>query len=202
MRIVSSLILALTLLATSFAYPALADEGNSVGVCCAWNDKLSDRVLTYKISGGDDAARQAVREAVEEWDAALAGLELTEVFGKTKADINVKFKTGGGQIQGMALRKFDSSGFVSSVDLTISGSAFGNPNNVNTVKQITKHEMGHALGLGHANFNGDLMSTTVSGGSETISACDVNGVLEANHWKLVDGFDAPHIPHVDHVHCP
>jgi len=182
-------------------------HGNSIEVCCAWNDKLADGELTYRISGGDATAQQAVREAIEEWDANI-GLMLTELVinsgnggGKTKADIEVKFKEGGGTIAGQALRKFDRSGFVNSVQISISGKAFGTTNNVIIVKQVTKHEMGHALGLGHANFDGDLMSTTVQSGSGVISLCDINGVIEANHWKLVDNYNTPHTPHVTHVHC-
>jgi matrixin len=179
-----------------------AADGDSIGICCAWNEnKLGDGDLTYKINGGDEAARQAVRDAIEEWDAAVSGLTLTEVSGKIKPDIDVKFKKGGGVIAGQALRHSDGNGFIDSVRLMISGSAFGAPNNVDTVEQITKHEMGHSLGLGHANFDGDLMSTTVQSGTGTISSCDVQGVSEANHWKLVDGSDEAHHPHVTHVHC-
>lgn len=180
---------------------SMADPGNSISICCAWGDKLADGELTYRISGGDDAAKQAVRNAIEEWDSTVAGLTLTEITGKVKADIDVKFKNGGGRIAGQTLRSFDSTGFVDGVRITISGSAFGSPNNIATVEQVTKHEIGHALGLGHANFDGDLMSTTVQTGTGTISACDVDGVIEANHWKLVDSADAPHDPHVTHVHC-
>jgi hypothetical protein len=101
----------------------------------------------------------------------------------------------------MAIRKFSSDGYITSVSLTISGSAFGSPNNEYIVKQITKHETGHAFGLGHANFDGDLMSPTVSGGSGSISTCDIEAVKEAQHRKLVDGATIPHKPHVNHEHC-
>lgn len=178
-----------------------AHEGNAIAICCAWNGNLADGDLTYKISGGDDAAQSVVRTAVEEWDSVLTGMTLTEVTGKTKANINIKFKKGGGQIQGMALRHFDGNGFINRCDLNISGSAFGSPNNATTVAQITRHEVAHCFGINHANFNGDLMSPTVSGGSATISACDVAAVRAANHWKLVDEVNTPHQPHVDHVHC-
>ena len=120
----------------------------AIDVCCAWNGNLADGVLTYKISGGDAAAQETVRDAVEEWESPTVpgvtptGLTLTEVSGKTKPNIDIKFKRGGGAVQGQALRKFDDQGFITSVRLTISGQAFGE--NIDAVAQITLHEMGHA----------------------------------------------------------
>ena len=204
MQKVMPLIATMAILLTTFlSLPnlALAHAGDSISICCAWNDKLSDATLTYKISGGDDAAKNAVRNAIEEWDTALTGVQLDEVTGKTKADVEVHFKQGGGMIAGQALSKFDTNGFITSVRIQISGSAFGTENNVAIVEQITKHEFGHALGIGHANFDGDLMSTTVQSGTGTISTCDINSVIAANHWKLVNGDTVPHAPHVNHVHC-
>lgn len=195
----SGIMLVLAVLAPSNLL--VAQEANSIDICCAWNKKIIDGDLTYKISGGDGTAQQTVRYAIEEWDLALTGITLTEVSGTAKADIDVKFKNGGGRIAGQALRKFDSNGFINSVQLTISGKAFGTQNNIDTVAQITKHEMGHALGLGHANFDGDLMSTTVQAGTGIISNCDINGVIAANHWQLVDNVTTPHSPHVDHIPC-
>ena len=180
---------------------AQADAGDSIGVCCAWNSELADGDLTYKISGGDDAAQLVVRLAVEEWEVAVTGLTLTEITDRTKPNIKIKFKRGGGVIAGQALRKFDDGGFIKSVDLTISGSNFGEGNNPDIVGRITKHEMGHALGTGHANFDGDLLSTSVGAGISAISPCDVDTVIAANHWKLADAITTPHVPHVTHVHC-
>ncbi len=180
---------------------------NSIGVCCAWNDKLADGILTFKVSGGDTAAQDTVRQAVADWDTQVDSLgravSFVEVSGRTKADINLKFKQGGGQIQGQALRHFDSAGFINSMDITVSGSAFGTPNNATIVGQIAKHEFGHALGINHADFDGDLMSTTVSGGSSTISACDLSAVQAALHWYFVDPTltPGPHQPHTPAVTC-
>jgi len=200
LSVVAAAMAAIPVFASQYAQQASADVGNAVGVCCAWDARLADGQLTYKISGGDAAAQTAVREAIEEWETAT-GITLDEVSGKgVKADVNVNFKKGGGMIAGQALRSFDSDGFVKGVKVAVSGSAFGSVNNVDTVKQVVKHEFGHALGLNHANFDGDLMSTTVQTGSGIISGCDIQGVMEANHWKLVDN-STPHAPHVNHVHC-
>jgi hypothetical protein len=202
-KVMLSSLTATILLTTFLASPnlVLGDAGDSISICCAWNDKLSDGILTYRISGGDDAAKLAVRDAVEEWDTELTGLQLDEITGKTKGDIEIHFKKGGGMIAGQALRNFDANGFMTSVRIQISGSAFGTANNVVIVEQVVKHEFAHALGIGHANFAGDLMSTTVQSGTGTISTCDINSVIAANHWKMVDSATSPHAPHVNHMHC-
>jgi hypothetical protein len=41
--------------------------------------------------------------------------------------------------------------------------------------------MGGALGLGHANFDGNLMAEKVNAGTEKVSECEV----KANYWKLI-----------------
>lgn len=193
----------LATLALVFSQNQIYAQDNILGVCCAWNTKVVDG-LSYSISGGGGAAQAAVQAAIDDWNVANTGIALVPfapASNKDKPDIDIKFKLGGGMIAGQALRQFDNDGFIKSVRLTISGKAFGDPNNAATITQITKHELGHALGLGHANFDGDLMSTTVQGGTNVISACDIEGVKQANHWFIVDVVDTPHIPHVSSVIC-
>ena len=184
--------------------PVSAVLGDQVVVCCAWNDKLADGVLTYKVSGGTEDVKDAIIEAIEEWDTEIVGLELilNEAKGKAgKSDITVKYKEGGGFIAGETLHNFDKgSSFVNSVQINVTGKVFGNTDLAPIIK-LVKHEFGHALGLNHANFNGDLMSTTVGVGALNISSCDVDGVIAANHWKLVDGSATPHTPLVNYVYC-
>jgi hypothetical protein len=45
--------------------------------------------------------------------------------------------------------------------------------------------MGHALGLGHANFDGNLMAEKINDGTERVSECEVEAVLQANQWNLI-----------------
>jgi hypothetical protein len=62
--------------------------------------------------------------------------------------------------------------------------------------------MGHALGLGHANFDSDLMSERLSSKEiMNISQCDVNGVIQANQWKFVNNDNTLDNPNEDEVSC-
>ena len=69
-------------------------------------------------------------------------------------------------------------------EITISRTIQAFDFDTSTIEQIAKHEMGHALGLGHANFDGNLMADSVNDGTDTISDCEIKAVVEANYWKL------------------
>ena len=180
---------------------------DSIPICCAWNGNLVHGTLTYTISSGDATVQSWINTGVQAWPGAVNAdhsvkhnLVLSPASGRT-GDIDIRFKNGGGNIQGTTSWSFDSAGFISHARISISGKAFGTPNGEQLVEQITKHEMGHALGLEHADFNGDLMSTTLTNGSPNISTCDVNGVVIAQHWYLVDGSTAPAAPPQQTVTC-
>lgn len=190
-------VLATALLATN-ATPAIAADASQVDVCCAWNEKLADGVLTYKVSGATRDIQTTITDAIEDWDAALTGLSLEPVSGDVEPDIVVRFRKGGGTVQGQAHRKVDRSGFVSSASIHVSSMAFGV--NTDAVYQITLHEVGHALGAGHADGDGVLMSPTVAGGVENITTCDRDAVIAANEWFFGGGTE-PAQPSVDSVPC-
>ena len=178
------------------------EEANSIQICCGWGEKLVDGSLTYKISGSDSDILQAVRTAIEDWDYKIIGLELDEIDKKKKdADIEVTFEDDGEEIAGQTVNNFNGFGFIDYVEMTISKSAFGTDFDTKTVEQIAKHEMGHALGLGHANFEGNLMTELVNDGTETIDDCEIKSVNEANQWKLKDGSDSPYAPSKYDVEC-
>ena len=58
--------------------------------------------------------------------------------------------------------------------------------NKNIIEYIAKHEIGHAFGIGYANFNESLMSALVYYSYNEISDCERKAIAEANKWKLID----------------
>jgi hypothetical protein len=85
------------------------------------------------------------------------------------------------------------------VEVTVDGPPA--PANAGGLEQITKHELGHALGVGHVNFDGDIMSPIVNPQSSPLSGCDVNGVTEANRWQTMEGRPSARRPSTTQVPC-
>lgn len=196
----------------------IKQQQHSIQICCSWGKKLVDGVLTYKIIGGDVLTQMAVRNAINEWNAKVKGIEITAVSGNINADIEVNFNLEAHKIDhgvtaaghtvtnavtaAQSTNNLDENGFINSVLITISRSAFGDTFDSNKIKQLTQHEIGHALGLGHTNFNGDLMSVIVDNNKTgSISKCDIDAILEANQWKVVDSGVIPYHPQVDRMDC-
>jgi hypothetical protein len=211
-----------------------------IQICCAWGDKLAVGILTYQINGGDSAARQAVYNAIGNWNSKLTGIKLVESSGSNvggggggssssnaaQPDIEVSIVSkslkvpgsthhrvssslGGNSrlmIGGLSQDSFDGNGFLTHVKITIPTNTLGMSFDLsNNIEQIAEHEMGHALGLGHANFVGDLMFPIANFQTGGISQCDVSAVLEANHLKMVGSDTAavqqPQMPQVGYVDC-
>jgi len=162
------------------------EEGNSIQICCTWNDALTDGILTYFIDSEHSSKEQeeAVRNSIEKWDTEIKGLELEE-SNENNHDIKVGFQSSNDyDIAGRTLNTFNGYGFINNIEITIFKGTKDFEFNDETIEQITEHEMGHALGLGHANFAGNLMAAETNYGTETISDCEIKGVYEANSWYL------------------
>jgi hypothetical protein len=216
---------------------------NSIDICCSWDERLADGILTYRIIEDEDedgdeddddesderedneiktendgiaALKYAVENAAREWNAKVTSLKLVEISSTSsendEADIEVQFVDGfGGMIAGATMIKYDDEGLINKATIILPKAAFyveyesetfGVQYSSQKLEEITVHEMGHALGLGHANFDGDLMSQTL--GSEqtvNISECDVTSVLYANQWKLMNNDSEPYDPKEGKVDC-
>jgi hypothetical protein len=170
---------------------AAADSGRAVGICCAWGGRLSDGVLTYSVSGGDPTALSILRGAVQAWDDSLPDLTMSEVTGK--ADIALLYGPGvadGGEspgatgARGLTTTYLNGRHLVTRVEIGVDGGP--SPIDAGAIEEIAKHEFGHALGVGHANWDGDLMSPLVNPTPAPIPACDVSAAVQANSWRMAD----------------
>jgi hypothetical protein len=183
------------------------------------DDNESDESEDNEISIEDDgiaALKYAVENAAREWNAKVTSLKLVEISSTSsendEGDIEVQFVDGfGGMIAGATMIKYDDEGLINKATIILPKAAFyveyesetfGVQYSSQKLEEITVHEMGHALGLGHANFDGDLMSQTL-GNEQTvnISECDVTGVLYANQWKLMNNDSEPYDPKEGKVDC-
>jgi predicted Zn-dependent protease len=158
---------------------------------------------------------KAVRDAVQEWNTKFQYLKLVEVSSSSEdnhADIEVQFVEGfPGMVAGATMIGYGDNALIDRATIILPKSAFyveyesevfGVQYSFQKLKEIAIHEMGHALGLGHANFDADIMSQSLSS-EETldISQCDINGVIQANSWKLVNNNNNPDSPNESSVNC-
>lgn len=179
---------------------ARAEGGRALELCCAWGRTLGDGELTWSVSSDDGPTADVIRAAVREWDDALP-VTLTERDpGAKGVDIAIAFAEAAGRTEGQAVTSFTRRGLIRRVEVAIQGGRA--PENTGGLIQIAKHEFGHALGLGHANHDGNLMSEAVSPEPSPIPTCAVQGVVEANRWKMVDPpAKRPQRPQATEVAC-
>lgn len=173
---------------------------NLINICCTWGEELVDGELTFTIidesagnnldsvssqnKGSNLQKNEAVYNAVAEWDLRIEGLTFREVQNKYEADIELRFREGESEAAGLTNNLFDRFRLITKSFITIYERGFPFEFSDDQTEQIVKHEIGHVLGLGHANFDNSLMSTHVHSGSGIISSCESEAVYEANHWKL------------------
>ena len=157
--------------------------------------------MTYRID--DDANAQvvqAVHQAINEWNSKIPNIKIQEVTD-SDADIDIKTNSKASKVTrssiigeskisagkniklvapGESQISFDSIGFITHVDITISTKALGNSISSSELETIAKHEIGHSYGIGHTNFIGDLMSPVLTDANTDISQCDINAIEEVN----------------------
>ncbi|MFL6385645.1 MAG: matrixin family metalloprotease [Nitrososphaeraceae archaeon] len=192
-----------------------ATGGNGIQICYSWGNEIANGVLTYRI---DDSANpkviQAVHQAIDEWNSKISNIKLQEVTD-SNADIDISTNSKAPKVShaismggpkpsagkniklvapGESQISFDSRGFITHVDITISTKALGNAISSIGLESIAKHEIGHAYGIGHTNFIGDLMSPVLTSSTNTnISQCDISAIEEAN--------SSPHAPSLQFLGC-
>jgi matrixin len=177
---------------------AFAKKGDSkpkkiIEICCTWGNALEDGVLTFSIKNGRSDLAKIVKLAIDDWEKALNGVVNFKYVkdDDSDADIKIEFQKGKGKKVGKTVTFFDQLGFIDHTDISISKKSYGVTLNTLTLEHVTKHEFGHALGLGHANFPNTLMSPNVDEIITQMSACELNSVKYANHWKFIDNGNSP-----------
>ena len=177
-------------------------------------------ISTSDLDNSGSDLRKAVAFAVEEWNLKIPNLRLAEISSASSenddsnvdADIEVQLVDGlRGMVAGATVMRFDEDGFMNKATILLPRAAFFVESDSQVfavqydpqkLKEIATHEIGHALGLGHANFDSDLMSERLnSDETMNISQCDINSVLQANQWKLVDNDNTPNSSVEDEVSC-
>jgi len=172
-----------------------------IQICCTWGYELADGLLTYSIEtddNEDDDLKDAVRNAVDSWNEGLTGITLIE--SDDNEDIKISFKNDGKRIAGKTVNYFDQFGFIRQSHITVSEESYHRDFSSSQIEQITLHELGHVLGLDHANFRGNLMTERVDIGSPTISSCEIEAVHIANAWR-VNGGNTMYLPTENYLEC-
>jgi hypothetical protein len=193
-------LLAILVIDTESAFAKNGDSSNNIiELCCAWGDSLDDGILTFSIDNGASDLAKIVKLAFNDWEKSLdREIEFKYVKEDSDADIEIEFKKGKGKKVGATIIYFDNDGFINFAEIEISKKSYDVTLGVRTLEHIIKHEIGHTLGLGHANFKDTLMSPNIDEIITEISSCEINSVKYANYWKFIDNDDSPNYRSEDH----
>lgn len=169
--------------------PKNDDFKKEIEICCTWGETLKDGILTFKIVNAKPVIKQIVKAAFYDWEQNIKELRFREADYREKADITISFGSDNGKVAGQTITNFDSNGFIYSNKIFLAEKAFTKKLTNNLIGYLAKHEIGHALGLGHANFDESLMSSLVYNINNKIDRCEIDALKAANKWKLID--DSP-----------
>lgn len=172
---------------------------NIIPICCAWGDDIKDDILTYSIKGGNKTLNNAVTEAASLWNINLNGLQFEK--SKENAEIKISFTDDGKIVAGKTTNMIDNNGFIRKSNIILAKESFGKAYSLLQIEKNAEHELGHVLGLEHANFNGNLMSSNTASITGNISPCVIEAVDTANAWKLIEDDSSIHRPTQNQVVC-
>ena len=169
-------------------------KNGKIDLCCTWGSELKDNVLTYNIEKVSKDLERITESAFSTWKNNLYNIHFKNVKDNDAADIKIKFKKGNVNQGGQAEIYFDQNRFIDYVKISVSKTSNGTELNQSMLEHIIKHEIGHALGLGHSQFPHSLMYPIVEDdGVIEISRCEIDAVKDANNWKLIKNDKKPKI---------
>lgn len=195
-------VLNLVMIVAILSYPESLSESKSLSlennqkilqICCTWGKSLNDSVLTFYINNTYQQKEKLVTNSFDQWNSKLIFVKFIEVSDPSKADILIIFDHKGEETVGQTTSVLDENGFIKRVRIRISVNFNEELINNDILSLVLKHEIGHALGLGHSNFD-DLMNPIVNYQNKIITTCEINAVELANSWKIVQNLQEPKLP--------